>query len=154
MREFKTKKGIYLIIDYAHTPDALESLLKTIQKQIQTEKVITIIGCGGDRDKSKRPLMAAIAEKYSNQVILTSDNPRTENPETILQEMKAGLEQPTKSFVITDRRQAIQLGIQLTPSKDVLVIAGKGHETYQEILEVEHPFDDRQVALEIINENY
>lgn len=135
------------VVDYAHTPDALEQVLKTISRSRQDHaSVITVIGCGGDRDKEKRPVMAAIAAKGSDKVILTSDNPRTEDPEAILDQMWAGLspEDRPKVFRITDRKEAIRMACGLAKDQDVVLVAGKGHEKYQEINGVRTPFDDLQ----------
>jgi UDP-N-acetylmuramoyl-L-alanyl-D-glutamate--2,6-diaminopimelate ligase len=135
------------IVDYAHTPDALENILKTIQDlRKDNEKIITIIGCGGDRDKTKRPEMAEIACKLSDKVILTSDNPRTESPESILKDMEAGIppEARKKTLIIQERRSAIQTACHLAGKGDIIVLAGKGHEKYQEIMGVRHPFDDKK----------
>jgi len=141
------------IVDYAHTPDALENVLKTIQ-EIRTgaEKVITVVGCGGDRDRSKRPLMASIAVKFSDQLVLTSDNPRTEDPNRIIEEMKAGLDPIgiRKSLALTDRREAIKLACTLAQPGDIILIAGKGHETYQEINGERFPFDDLEIVSETL----
>ncbi len=139
------------IVDYAHTPDALLNVLSTI-KQFETEgKVITVVGCGGDRDKSKRPVMAQVACEYSNQVILTSDNPRTENPEAILDDMERELTYAQKKKVIRlqDRKEAIKLACQFANEGDIILIAGKGHENYQEINGVKHHFDDKEILLEM-----
>lgn len=148
----KTPGGITAIVDYAHTPDALENVLRTIQ-EIQTGdgQVITVVGCGGDRDKTKRPEMAKIAARFSNKVILTSDNPRSEEPGVIINDMKAGLDSEglKKSLAIEDRKEAIKLAISSANSGDVVLVAGKGHETYQEIKGQRYPFDDMQ----IVNEN-
>ncbi|MEZ4937196.1 MAG: UDP-N-acetylmuramoyl-L-alanyl-D-glutamate--2,6-diaminopimelate ligase [Crocinitomicaceae bacterium] len=141
----KSKSGVISIVDYAHTPDALENVLKTIKDiRTQNEKVLTVVGCGGDRDKGKRPLMAKIAATLSNQVILTSDNPRTENPEQIIQDMKAGLDvvDQSKSLAITDRREAIKVACTMAQPGDIILVAGKGHEKYQDINGVKHHFDD------------
>lgn len=151
----RSNSGITAIVDYAHTPDALENVLKTINGiRKGTQKVITVVGCGGDRDKTKRPKMAQIAAEMSTQVILTSDNPRTESPQTILEEMEAGLdnEQQTKSITIQDRKQAIKTAISLANQGDVLLIAGKGHEKYQEIMGVRHDFDDLKITEELFNQ--
>jgi UDP-N-acetylmuramoyl-L-alanyl-D-glutamate--2,6-diaminopimelate ligase len=140
--------GIIGIIDYAHTPDAVENVLTTIhQLKKGFEQVITVVGCGGDRDKTKRPLMAQIACKYSSWAILTSDNPRSENPEDILRDMQAGLEAADgrKYITVLDRKEAIKTAVGLAKAGDILLIAGKGHEKYQEIKGVKHPFDDKQV---------
>lgn len=139
------------IIDYAHTPDALKNVLETI-KEVRTgnEQLITIVGCGGNRDAAKRPIMAEIASMMSDKVILTSDNPRFENPEAILDEMQKGVapENYRKMLRISDRREAIRTAVNLARKGDIILVAGKGHETYQEIQGVKHPFDDRQVLQE------
>jgi UDP-N-acetylmuramoyl-L-alanyl-D-glutamate--2,6-diaminopimelate ligase len=149
----KTASGITAIVDYAHTPDALKNVLATI-KEIRTgnEQVITLVGCGGDRDKTKRPEMASITANFSDRVILTSDNPRSENPEEIISEMKAGLDpvQMKKSLAITDRREAIKLACTLAQPGDIVLIAGKGHEKYQEVNGVKHPFDDFEIVSETL----
>lgn len=134
------------IVDYAHTPDALLNVLATIKKVRQEqERIITVVGCGGDRDKTKRPIMAEVACEHSEQVILTSDNPRTEDPAVILQEMWAGVPITARRKVLTvqDRREAIKTAVTLAQPGDILLIAGKGHEKYQEIQGVKHPFDDK-----------
>jgi UDP-N-acetylmuramoyl-L-alanyl-D-glutamate--2,6-diaminopimelate ligase len=149
----KGSNDVTAVVDYAHTPDALENVLKTIQ-EIRTgaEKVITIVGCGGDRDKSKRPLMAAIAVKFSDQIILTSDNPRSEDPDAIIADMKAGLDPigNRKSLSLSDRREAIKLACTLANDGDIILIAGKGHETYQEIKGEKFPFDDLAIVSETL----
>ena len=140
-------KKVVGIVDYAHTPDALEKVLQTIDKlRKDQEQIITVVGCGGDRDKAKRPLMAKVACNYSNQTILTSDNPRTEEPEAILLDMEQGVPPYAvqKTLVITDRKQAIRTACRLAKSGDIILVAGKGHEKYQEIKGVRHPFDDKQ----------
>jgi UDP-N-acetylmuramoyl-L-alanyl-D-glutamate--2,6-diaminopimelate ligase len=144
---------ITAIIDYAHTPDALENVLKTINDiRTKNEQLITVVGCGGDRDKTKRPIMAQIATQLSDKVILTSDNPRTENPETIIAEMESGVEAQNykKSISISDRKQAIKTACQLASSQDIILIAGKGHETYQEIQGIRHDFDDMKIVKEFL----
>lgn len=146
-------KGSLIIVDYAHTPDALKNVLKTINTvRTKNEKVITVVGCGGDRDQSKRPKMAAIAAKMSDRVVFTSDNPRSENPEQIISDMEAGVasEDYKKTLRISDRREAIKAACMLLSDKDILLIAGKGHETYQEIKGVRTQFDDRQIVQEIL----
>ncbi|GAB2623788.1 UDP-N-acetylmuramoyl-L-alanyl-D-glutamate--2,6-diaminopimelate ligase [Belliella aquatica] len=146
--------GITAIVDYAHTPDALENVLKTIQGvRSGGEQVITIVGCGGNRDKTKRPIMAKIATQLSDKVILTSDNPRDEDPMTILKEMEAGINPVNfkKTMIIEDRREAIKTAGIMANKGDIILIAGKGHETYQEIKGVKHPFDDRAVVKELLN---
>ena len=145
---FKTPNNITGIVDYAHTPDALENVLQTIQ-EIRTgnELVITVVGCGGDRDKGKRPLMAEIACKYSDQVIFTSDNPRTENPEQIIEDMKTGVpaEHFKKTLSITNRKEAIKTACSISHNGDILLIAGKGHEKYQDVNGEILPFDDMEI---------
>ena len=140
-----SEKGVTAIVDYAHTPDALKNVLETINDiRTDNEKLITVVGCGGDRDRTKRPKMAHIASQLSNQVIFTSDNPRTEDPLTILEQMEAGVspENYKKTITISDRRQAIKTACTLSESGDILLIAGKGHETYQEINGKRFHFDD------------
>ncbi len=131
-------------VDYAHTPDALVNVLKTL-KELEPQRIITVFGCGGDRDKVKRPKMGAAAEEGSDFSILTSDNPRTEDPERILRDAEAGL-QSDRYEVIADRRDAIERAINMAEERDIVLIAGKGHEAYQEIDGVRHEFDDRQTA--------
>ena len=136
---------ITAIVDYAHTDDALKNVLSTINNiRTKTEELITVVGCGGDRDKTKRPKMAAVACNLSTQVIFTTDNPRSENPEAIIEDMIRGLDpiQKKKVLVITDRRQAIKTACKLAKAKDIVLIAGKGHEKYQEINGKKFPFDD------------
>ncbi len=149
----KSKNGIVAIVDYAHTPDALKNVLETI-KDIRTgnEQVITLVGCGGDRDAAKRPIMAQIACEYSNKVVLTSDNPRSEDPEEILNQMQAGINpvEMKKTLRISDRKEAIRTAVAFAKEGDIILIAGKGHEKYQEIKGVKHPFDD----FEIVKENF
>ena len=140
--------GITAIVDYAHTPDALDNILRTIATfRTGGERLITVVGCGGDRDVSKRPLMARVAAAGSDRVFLTSDNPRTEDPGMILAEMQAGLDpiDKRKCISITDRREAIRAAAAFSEAGDIVLVAGKGHETYQEINEVRHDFDDRIV---------
>ena len=147
--------GVTAIVDYAHTPDALENVLKTIANiRTGNETVFTVVGCGGDRDREKRPKMAAIACELSNKVILTSDNPRSENPETILSEMMSGVECQhfKKTLSITDRLQAIKTAVSMAEKGDIILIAGKGHEKYQEINGVKHDFDDMQTVKDIFNQ--
>ena len=149
----KSPNGVIGIIDYAHTPDALKNVLETV-KEIRSgsEQVITLVGCGGDRDSAKRPIMAAIACEYSNKVILTSDNPRTEDPEEILNQMQAGINPVDlkKVLRITDRREAIKIACSFSSKGDIILIAGKGHEKYQEIKGVKHDFDDLEILKETI----
>lgn len=145
--------GVLAVVDYAHTPDALENVLKTIANfRTGNEQVITVIGCGGNRDKTKRPVMAEIAGNFSDKVILTSDNPRNEEPEVILAEMQAGIgvSNMRKVLTITDRKEAIRTACMMAGAGDIVLVAGKGHETYQEIKGVKYPFDDRQVLSEML----
>lgn len=145
----KSETDITAIVDYAHTPDALENVLKTIENiRTRNEQVITVVGCGGDRDALKRPEMARIACEMSDKVILTSDNPRTEDPAEILKQMEAGVgaHQTMKVLSILDRDQAIKTAVSLAQAKDIILIAGKGHEKYQDINGVKHPFDDFDVV--------
>lgn len=136
------------IVDYAHTPDALKNVLETIaQFRSGQEQVIAVVGCGGNRDKTKRPLMGAIACKYSDKVIFTSDNPRDEDPMEIIREMQQGVSpsDAKKTLVMVEREEAIKTACMLAKEKDIILVAGKGHETYQEIKGVKHPFDDHEV---------
>lgn len=150
-----SEDGITAIIDYAHTPDALKNVLETIN-DIRTgnEKVITVVGCGGDRDQTKRPKMAHIASQLSSQAIFTSDNPRTENPQTILDEMEVGVasENYRKTLTVLDRRQAIKTACKLSEVGDIILIAGKGHEDYQEINGVRAHFDDLEEVKNCFNQ--
>lgn len=141
------KDRILGIVDYAHTPDALINVLTTVKQFAGASAIITVVGCGGDRDKAKRPLMAAIACEHSDKVILTSDNPRTESPEAILDDMEAGLSpaQQRKVLRVTGRKDAIKAACQLAAPEDIILIAGKGHETYQEINGERFHFDDKEV---------
>lgn len=151
----KSNSGISAIVDYAHTPDAVKNVLTTIADVLNGEgKIITVIGAGGDRDTSKRPEMAAIAAEMSDKVILTSDNPRTENPEKILDDMAVGINiaQKRKTIRITDRAEAIRTACMLAQPGDVILVAGKGHEKYQEINGVRHHFDDKEILLETFKE--
>lgn len=141
----RSRIGIIGIVDYAHTPDALENILETIQEiRTRNEKLMVVIGCGGNRDITKRPLMGDIAARYSDKVIFTSDNPRDEDPLTIMEDMMKGV-QPLhfkKTLRIADRREAIKTAVSMCNPGDILLIAGKGHESYQEILGIKHSFDD------------
>lgn len=152
---FISNTGITAIVDYAHTPDALENVLKTIQDiRTKNEKLITVVGCGGNRDTSKRPVMANIASTESTHCILTSDNPRFEEPQSIIEAMEAGVEpQNTRKVLsILDRKQAIKTACQLAEPKDIILIAGKGHENYQEIQGVKYRFDDLETVIELLNQ--
>lgn len=146
---------ITAIVDYAHTPDALKNVLETINSiRTKNEELITVVGCGGDRDKTKRPKMGHIASALSTKVIFTNDNPRTENPETILNEIEAGVEPQNfkKTISIADRKQAIKTACQMAKSNDIILIAGKGHETYQEINGERVDFDDYKIVQELLKQ--
>ncbi|WDO13276.1 UDP-N-acetylmuramoyl-L-alanyl-D-glutamate--2,6-diaminopimelate ligase [Flavobacterium sp. WW92] len=150
-----SKENITAVVDYAHTPDALENVLKTIDDiRTKNEQLITVVGCGGDRDKTKRPIMANIASTLSDKAILTSDNPRTEDPEAIILEMEQGVEPQNykKTIAIVDRKQAIKTACQLAQPNDIILIAGKGHETYQEINGVRYDFDDMKIVTELLEQ--
>ena len=150
-----SEEGVIAIVDYAHTPDALKNVLETINEiRKGSEKLITVVGCGGDRDKGKRPKMAHIASQLSSQAILTSDNPRTENSQTIIDEMEVGItsENYKKTLSILDRRQAIKTACKFSNRGDILLIAGKGHENYQEINGVRSHFDDLEEVKNCFNQ--
>ena len=147
----KSKNGIIGIVDYAHTPDALENVLETINGiRTGNETVISVVGCGGDRDAAKRPVMAKIACENSDKVILTSDNPRSEDPEEIIKQMRTGVDAVNykKCLAILDRREAIRTACSMANAGDIILVAGKGHEKYQEIAGVKHPFDDLEILEE------
>ncbi|AWW30088.1 UDP-N-acetylmuramoyl-L-alanyl-D-glutamate--2,6-diaminopimelate ligase [Echinicola strongylocentroti] len=146
-------EGVTAIVDYAHTPDALENVLKTIQGvRTGVEKVITVVGCGGNRDTTKRPVMAKIATEMSDKVVLTSDNPRDEDPMAIIRDMESGVNPVAykKTIVIADRKEAIKTACVLAEKGDIILVAGKGHETYQEVKGVRHPFDDLKIVKELM----
>ena len=150
-----SKDGIVGIVDYAHTPDALENVLSTINEiRMHNETLITVAGAGGNRDSDKRPKMAAAAVKLSDRLIITSDNPRFEEPEEIIRQMKAGVpgEYYNKVLCITDRREAIRTAVALAKKGDIILVAGKGHETYQDVKGVKHHFDDREELENAFNE--
>lgn len=149
---FKSDGGIIFIVDYAHTPDALENILDSINDiRTKNERLITVFGCGGDRDHAKRPEMGNIATKKSTLAIITSDNPRTEDPAAIIKEIEAGVEPQnfSKYTSIPDRKEAIKMAIKFAEPKDIVLVAGKGHETYQEINGVKHHFDDKETINEL-----
>ena len=151
----RSKSGKLAIVDYAHTPDALENVLNTIRDIRESDnQIITVVGAGGNRDKTKRPLMAEVTAKLSDKVILTSDNPRNENPEDIIQEMRQGVLPPynKKLLAITNRKEAIRTACMMATPGDIILVAGKGHETYQEIQGVKHHFDDKEIINEIFGE--
>ena len=154
--QIRNEQGVVAIVDYAHTPDALDNVLKTIEQlRTKNELLVTVVGCGGDRDKTKRPEMARIAIMLSDKVILTSDNPRTEDPEAILDDMMTGVpkSESRKVMRITDRKEAIRVACNLTSGGDIVLVAGKGHENYQEINGVRNHFDDKEILTEMLNQN-
>jgi len=148
----KSEGGIFFVVDYAHTPDALENILDSINEiRTKNERLITVFGCGGDRDHAKRPEMGRIATRKSTLAIITSDNPRTENPADIIKEIEAGVEPQyfSKYTSIPDRKEAIKMAIKFAEPKDIILVAGKGHEDYQEINGVKHHFDDKEMIIEL-----
>lgn len=153
MEYLRGKNGLTVVIDYAHTPDALENVLKTLRETGRGNSIITVFGCGGDRDRSKRPEMAAVAEKYSDRVFVTSDNPRTEDPEAIINEIMTGFsaEGLRKAIAITDRKNAIRTAVMTAPEGAVILLAGKGHETYQIIGHEKKDFNEYGIVKEILN---
>lgn len=153
---FRSPEGYTAIVDYAHTPDALTNVLNAIREvSAGRGNIITVVGCGGNRDKGKRPIMAKEAARLSDYVILTSDNPRFEEPEDIIRDMEEGLTDvsPKKLLKITNRKEAIRTACLLAQTGDVILIAGKGHEDYQEVKGIKHHFDDREIVIDIFNEN-
>ena len=152
-QQLTSRSGIMAVVDYAHTPDALKNVLETIREfKTGNEQLITVVGCGGDRDRTKRPEMSRIAANLSDRVILTSDNPRSENPDDIIAEMKSGLDpvQAKKTLAVSDRREAIRLACTFAGKGDIILIAGKGHEKYQEVKGVRHDFDDYAITHETL----
>jgi UDP-N-acetylmuramoyl-L-alanyl-D-glutamate--2,6-diaminopimelate ligase len=152
---FISDERITAIVDYAHTPDALKNVLETINSiRTKNEELITVVGCGGDRDKTKRPTMGNIASTLSNKVIITSDNPRSEKAEVIISEIESGVEPQNikKVISIVDRKQAIKTACQLAKPNDIILIAGKGHETYQEINGQRFDFDDFKIVNELLKQ--
>ena len=155
-QSFRAPNGVTVVVDYAHTPDALENVLATIQAiRTKNEQLITVVGCGGDRDTTKRPIMAALAAQGSDRAIFTSDNPRTEDPKAILEAMEAGVpaDRTNRYLVIEDRFQAIKTAVAMAAPDDIILIAGKGHETYQEVKGVRTPFDDMAIAQSLLTPN-
>mgnify|MGYP002795173554 CR=1 FL=1 len=147
------KEKITAIVDYAHTPDALKNVLETINSiRTRNEKLITVVGCGGDRDKTKRPKMGHIASALSTDVIFTSDNPRTEDPDRIIEEIEAGVEPQNfkKTNAVTNRKQAIKTACQMASKNDIILIAGKGHETYQDVNGVRFDFAELKIVGEYL----
>ena len=152
---YKSPGGIVGIVDYAHTPDALENVLSTINNIRSTnEQLITVVGCGGNRDREKRPVMAKVSASMSDKVIFTSDNPRNEEPTEIIDEMMKGVDVSAykKTLRVTDRKEAIRAAVMMCKKGDIILIAGKGHETYQEVKGVKYPFDDREILKELFKE--
>ena len=152
----KSSTGVVAIVDYAHTPDAVENVLETIGGLRKPgQQILTVLGCGGDRDKTKRPEMAEVASRLSDKVVLTSDNPRTEDPATIIKEMEVGISADKRKnvFSITDRKEAIRAAFHLAQPGDVILVAGKGHEKYQDINGVKNHFDDKEELIKIFNEH-
>lgn len=141
-----------VILDYSHSPDALENILRTV-RQFTRRRVIAVFGCGGDRDKGKRPMMGNIGGRLADYCILTSDNPRTENPLVILAAIEKGIKPTGKPYeVIENRREAIRHALEMAEDGDVIVLAGKGHETYQEIMGIKRPFDEKVIVSELLLE--
>lgn len=150
LQKIPNQKGFEVFVDFAHTPAALENVLQTL-RQLNPKRLITVFGCGGNRDRTKRPLMAAAVERFSDVMIVTSDNPRNEKPEEIIDEVVKGFKRPENIFKIVDRKEAIAKVFEMAQPGDCILIAGKGHENYQEIQGVKKPFDDVNVAEEILN---
>lgn len=153
LEQVQSDKDFSVFIDYAHTDDALENVLRTLQPLCK-EKLITAFGCGGDRDKTKRPRMASIAEKLADTVIVTSDNPRTEDPEAIIKDILAGFDKPEKIHIESDREKAVKLAIDLAKADDIILIAGKGHEDYQIIGTEKIHFSDKEIATKYLSKNF
>ncbi len=147
---FSSNDGVLGIVDYAHTPDALDNVLRTAKQMMGSGRLHVVFGCGGDRDRTKRPKMARVAESYADRVILTNDNPRTESPLTILEEIRVGLQNPSTAITLPDRTEAIRTAISEAAPQDVVVVAGKGHEDYQIIGTEKRPFDDRVLVTEAL----
>ena len=149
----KSPSGIFFVVDYAHTPDALENILDSINEiRTKNERLITVFGCGGDRDHAKRPEMGKIATRKSTLAIITSDNPRNEEPNVIIKEIESGVESQnySKYTSIPDRKDAIKMAIKFAEPKDIILVAGKGHENYQDIKGTKHHFDDKEVIDELL----
>jgi UDP-N-acetylmuramoyl-L-alanyl-D-glutamate--2,6-diaminopimelate ligase len=147
-------RDLTAVVDYAHTPDALENVLKTLREAACDRPLVCVFGCGGNRDKTKRPEMGAIAAKYADRVVVTSDNPRHEDPDEIIREIKAGMDTPARarSLFITDRKEAIRTALMTAPEGAVILVAGKGHEDYQVLGDVKIHFDDKEVIAETFAE--
>ena len=147
LEQVSSRKGVRVFVDYAHTDDALFNVLSTL-REITEKSLIVVFGCGGDRDRSKRPLMGRVACEYADHVVLTSDNPRGEDPDSILEEIRQGIIEGTRCDVMCDRREAIHHALSTAARGDVVLVAGKGHEVFQELEKRTVPFDDRQVIQE------
>lgn len=143
-------RDLAVVIDYAHTPDALENVLETLRAVAPKRELVCLFGCGGDRDRSKRPEMAAIAEKLADKVIVTSDNPRTEDPEAIIAEIMSGFKSTRKVVKITSREDAIRAAVQFATPGSTILLAGKGHETYQIIGTEKKHFDEREIVKSVL----
>ena len=150
LEKVSNTKDRVIIVDYAHTPDALDKSLSAI-RGLSNEAIWVVFGCGGDRDKGKRAQMGAIAEKNASRIVITSDNPRTEDPASIVTDILVGLNTPEKAVKLLDRRAAIEYAIESAEPNDIILIAGKGHEDYQIIGSEKLPFDDRKIVLEVLN---
>jgi len=153
--QFYKKNKITAIVDYAHTPDALENILNSINEiKTSSNNLITVVGCGGNRDKSKRPIMGDIASDLSSKVIFTSDNPRYEDPDSIIEEMISGVKSSNsnKTISISNRKEAIKAACQFAQSNDIILVAGKGHESYQEVKGIKSDFDDFKILKELLNQ--
>ncbi|HES59580.1 MAG TPA: UDP-N-acetylmuramoyl-L-alanyl-D-glutamate--2,6-diaminopimelate ligase, partial [Caldithrix sp.] len=150
LQSIEIKDDVVAIIDYAHTPDSLDKAIRTLRKVVQN-RLIVVFGCGGDRDKGKRPQMGQIAEKLADIAIVTTDNPRTEKPEDIIEDILAGMSLKEKQIVISDRREAIQKAVKIAEKGDIILIAGKGHEQYQEINGVKHDFNEYAIIKDAAN---
>ena len=146
------KKDLNIMIDFAHSPESLENILSAV-KEYTNGRVISVFGCGGDRDSKKRPIMGEISGRIADYTIITSDNPRTENPEGIVKEIEEGIKKTNGKYeCVVDRREAIKKAIEIANKRDIVVLAGKGHEPYQEINHEKYPFDERIIVREIIEE--
>ena len=150
LQSIEIKDDVVAIIDYAHTPDSLDKAIRTLRKVVQN-RLIVVFGCGGDRDKGKRPQMGQIAEKLADIAIVTTDNPRTEKPDKIIDDILAGMSLKEKQIVISDRREAIQKAVKIAEKGDIILIAGKGHEQYQEINGVKHDFNEYAIIKDAAN---
>ena len=148
----ENKKDLKIMIDYAHTPDSLKSILETV-KTYTIGRVICVFGCGGDRDSIKRPQMGEVSGRLADYTIITSDNPRTEEPEKIISDIEEGIKKTKGNYeCITNRREAIKQALRMANTKDIVILAGKGHETYQEINKEKNPFDERKIVREVLEE--